>query len=152
MEANSQQIAAFIVAALDHGCKYVHLKFSGGGDSGDLDSYSLVPESILTFEEDEEGNITGEDWKHYEYEQAYKDIMVNECAGAPKMTREIAYAFFQMLHEPIHEHDWWNNDGGSGSATIDLQTKRYFVAHDVYFTASESHSSSGVMQPQEEQA
>lgn len=81
------------------------VKFSGGGDSGSVESVDAEPGH------DAAQKILDED----DVNDTMNEILTN--AG----------------------YDWWNNDGGQGTMTINIKTRVVDVDMQLNITTSESH-------------
>ena len=99
------------------------VSYSGGGDSGCLDS--------IHFSYEEHENIE-ELIDHYENDN----------------TDDVSLRNYPNLEDYIHEflndiEDWWNNDGGYGTMYILLKDQSYKIDNNVYYTSVEEHIHTG---------
>ena len=94
----------------------VEVTFSGGGDSGEIDEASLL---------NAEGQIISLngvtlDWHHT---TSHIDQVKGGWVKTTKVVnKSLTDVLVQITENALEEsgHDWYNNDGGEGSLTIDL--------------------------------
>lgn len=93
------------------GIKEVSIDFSGGGDSGDIDSIEFYDKTGYSVQglTDDKSQFTDLAW----------DI-INGIA-----------------------EDWYNNDGGHGTVTIDVETATYNINLQIRYTEYTSHGYEG---------
>ena len=49
----------------------------------------------------------------------------------PEIDYEMVQDLGQLVNPCIQEYDWWNNEGGSGDITIDLDDLSYDVSYEI---------------------
>jgi len=97
----SQQVLPILVKLKDKGINKLEINFSGSGDSGDIDD-------IIYYD------ING---KHHYSSEMVQDSYINDQEYT--LLQNDCYEF---IDEAIEGADWYNNDGGFGDITIDLDT------------------------------
>jgi hypothetical protein len=112
-------IAKAMMHLEDLGVKKVIVKYSGGGDSGQID------EILFSKTEDDDEN-DGED------------------IGVNKEVLEIIEAKAYRLLNPIE--DWYNNDGGYGTVIIQVPTGEYNIENNIYITETETYEHDGKLE------
>ncbi len=97
----SQQILPILVKLKDKGINKIEITFSGSGDSGDIDD--LIYYDIngkYYYSREMVGNSYMTD---HEY-----DLLQSDC--------------YEFIDDAIEGADWYNNEGGFGNITLDLDT------------------------------
>jgi hypothetical protein len=97
----SQQILPILVKLKDKGINKIEITFSGSGDSGDIDD--LIYYDIngkYYYSREMVGNSYMTD---HEY-----DLLQSDC--------------YDFIDDAIEGADWYNNEGGFGNITLDLDT------------------------------
>ena len=116
----SQQILPILVKLKDKGINKIEITFSGSGDSGDIDD-------IIYYD------ING---KYYYSSQMIDDSYINDQEYS--LLQNDCYDF---IDDAIEGADWYNNDGGYGRVTINLDDKTWRV--DGYVRSIEDANASG---------
>jgi hypothetical protein len=96
---------------IKYGINYIHAEFSGGGDSGEIhEIYGM---------KDKDGNIT-------------------DCTKfSPEEQGTVMEVFDKYLEET--NYDWYNNDGGSGDITLNIETGAIECNMSINIMSSEDH-------------
>ena len=97
----SQQILPILVKLKDKGINKIEITFSGSGDSGDIDD-------IIYYD------ING---KYYYSSQMIDDSYINDQEYS--LLQNDCYDF---IDDAIEGADWYNNEGGFGNITLDLDS------------------------------
>jgi hypothetical protein len=107
----------------DLGFNRVQINYSGGGDSGAIDTIIyLKPEDIA------------EDISHYELNEEQKETL-NETVR--NFVEDIAWKRLNDIE------DWWNNDGGFGVMTIDIPSGEFTIENNTYYQMTETYNHDG---------
>ena len=130
METQEITLAEALKKINELGYKYIRYAYNGAGDSGDIDS----PEFYGTADEADYSRIEGVAWKDNFAEQTKRKI---QCS-----------AYLEPVYEKVHKilndiEDWWNNDGGGGSISIDIKTGDYEIDNYVNVISTEEFSHDG---------
>jgi hypothetical protein len=130
------------------GAKTVTVVFSGGGDSGAIDSVDVLNAQGQPIDISNQGlewvdvrtnfDSTNSQWVNY---------------IEPK-TMELEEILKRLTESALEEQglDWYNNDGGQGQLTIDFSTSPPSIELNVgiNYTATEDHHFSYTEEPHEE--
>ena len=111
----------------------VQIRYRGGGDSGDV--YEVEPEPACAGETLRSTLITASCAKTI-WDEARKASYTLESreASVDEALRDFAMSWVD------HEHGGWENeDGGSGTITINVPGNTFVQEHDAYFTDSYHH-------------
>ena len=103
----------------DIGAAYVHIEYTGGGDSGFIDSTSALNSENNFINIHELPNHT-----------ELQNILLN-----------IADYFEESILSNIE--DWWNNDGGFGTLILDLSDLSYRIENNIRHTQTELYYHEG---------
>ena len=127
MSNNKEKDLSIIMTLMHNGVNYVGINYSGGGDSGAIDEIFLFKNL------DENAIQTGKlpDDYHYNKEE-YPNI---EEVKIDINMNAIENLFFPHLDKI---EDWWNNEGGYGSAVLDLQRMMLQIDNNTYYTEVQS--------------
>lgn len=79
----------------DKGYTKIEVSYSGSGDSGAIDDINVFPNNNI-------------DWVHIENLIKNIDFFTNWL--------------YEIIEEATENRDWWNDDGGYGNVSIDLNT------------------------------
>ena len=132
MSRNKEKDLAIIMTLLHNGVNYVGINYSGGGDSGAIDELFLFNKLDEEFIQNGEiPNDISYNKKNYPNTVIVDDKDFNNDA--------IENLFFPHLDQI---EDWWNNDGGYGSAVLDLQRMMLQIDNHTYYTQVNDHSHS----------
>ena len=97
----SQQILPILVKLKDKGINKIEITFSGSGDSGDIDDliyYDVTDKYYYSRDMVKNSYMTDEEY----------NLLQNDC--------------YEFIDDAIEGADWYNNEGGFGNITIDLDT------------------------------
>jgi hypothetical protein len=100
----------------DKGVKRIRIEYSGGGDSGAIDSIGYLDEldSFIAIK--------------------YSGM---EATDIPPAIENLAYVKLNNIE------DWWNNDGGVGYMIIDLNDLSYQISNEIRYTEYETYNHNG---------
>jgi hypothetical protein len=97
----SQQILPILVKLKDKGINKIEITFSGSGDSGDIDDliyYDITDKYYYSRDMVKNSYMTDEEY----------NLLQNDC--------------YEFIDDAIEGADWYNNEGGFGNITLDLDT------------------------------
>jgi hypothetical protein len=107
----------------------VRVNYEGGGDSGDVMDFDVIPESSLPLLESEKLDyhaVHGEFIDgHYQYLSSIQSKSLNEALT------DIALSWVEL-----HHSGWENNDGGQGVILIDVAGNRCDLNHTEFYVES----------------
>jgi hypothetical protein len=120
-----------ISTLLDAGVNYVLVFYNGSGDSGcieEIEYCKSLEEEILETGKVNSWDMTWNskddpDSKNIRIDVKFNDIDVEEL-------------FYPTLD---NIEDWWNNEGGYGTAVADLKRKTITIDNNIYITNEENH-------------
>jgi len=107
----------------DLGFNRIQINYSGGGDSGCLDTIMYLKP------EDNE-----EDISHYELSEKQKETL-NESVR--NFIDDLAWTKLNDIE------DWWNNDGGFGVMTIAIPSGEFTIENNTYYQITETYEHEG---------
>jgi len=107
----------------DLGFNRVQINYSGGGDSGAIDTIMYLKL------EDNAENIS-----HYELNEEQRDNL-NETVR--NFVDEMAWSKLNDVE------DWWNNDGGFGVMTINIPSGEFTIENHTYYQMTETYEHEG---------
>ena len=110
-----EKLTGVFVILKDMGIAKIRVDYSGGGDSGAIDS------------------VVFEDSKRNE-------IIIGEELIPDYDAQKIESIAYDYLN---HIEDWWNNEGGYGSFYIDLNTMEYNIVNNINITNVEVYEHGG---------
>lgn len=115
----------------EFGVKYVYAYYSGGGDSGAIDTWKFFGnEEGLSFDVEDEC-FSGFD------DAEVLNLSTHEMSHLESLVKD---EFYSVLNDV---EDWWNNDGGWGEMVLEVDTGRYLIDNNCYITTTETYSHSG---------
>lgn len=120
-----------INALLDANVNYVGITYSGGGDSGAIDEkylFRTLPEDII-----QSGEI------EYDFTDREDIEVIDDKEIEPQILIRVEDLFFPHLN---NIEDWWNNEGGYGSAVLDLNRMMLQINNNTYYTETHKHDHS----------
>lgn len=133
LETQASNKDVFLKALADLGVTTFVVEYSGGGDSGDVTETSATPEGVMAqvvatkvIERAVSGEYVDGKW-HYSFRE--KDISLDE-----------ALRNFAMQWVNLNHGGWENNDGGTGTFTVDVDTGEFTLDHREYYTESTSYA------------
>lgn len=107
----------------DIGVNEVRVEYSGGGDSGGIEDTSF-------------------------YHRNSNDIGVNGDTLNDKVDPAIKTIIEDAAYLKLNEiEDWWNNDGGYGSMTINVPSGEYTINNNIRITDYEVYNHDGSLNP-----
>lgn len=120
------------------GGQRVSVSFSGGGDSGSIDSAELL-------DSDGKAIDLSNTMFEWETESSYHDPIVNDWRVKREVSEMPIGDILVKITEDCLEQsdlDWYNNEGGQGSLEIDLMTNPATINLNVEinYTHTESHN------------
>jgi len=124
---DKEKRAPVVALLLDAGVKYIGCRYSGGGDDGGIEEVFLcneMPEDMI-----ETGEI--------EYDPDLIQVDLPDTGLYVNINSKAENLFYPVLN---NIEDWWNNDGGYGSAVIDLNTMHMKVSNNCYRTETDCYS------------
>ena len=126
-EDRKEKRALVVALLLDAGVNYVGCRYSGGGDDGAIEEIFLcnqMPEDMIQ---------TGE----IEYDPELTQVDLPNTKLYNNITNKAEELFYPAI-DTIE--DWWNNDGGYGSAVIALNTMQITIDNNCYRTETDHYS------------
>lgn len=114
----------------------MQIRYSGGGDSGDV--YEVEPEPACAVEK-LRGTTMAVSCAKTVWDEARKASYTLEThsVSVDEALRDFALAWVDQ-----HHGGWENNDGGSGTVTINVVGNTFVLEHDAYYTESFHHEHS----------
>jgi hypothetical protein len=110
-----EKLTGVFVLLKDKGVAKIKVEYSGGGDSGAIDTIYFTDHK--------------------------DDLLVIDLEEIPDYDKDtvehIAYKYLNNIE------DWWNNDGGYGTFEINIDTMEYEIENNIRFTDVETYSSAG---------
>ena len=100
----------------DRGITSIHVEYEGSGDSGSIDSISY-------YKGEDEHNI-------------------NDLDISDDMHQKLINLCYPMLDDI---EDWYNNDGGFGMVTIDLDNLHYHITNNIRYVDYEKYTHEGTI-------
>ena len=119
MKEETLNIRKVIQILKDVNIDKIVIHYSGGGDSGAIDD--------INFTDKDDNEIDG--WDRIDEQDVIKDAI--EAFIYPKL-------------DSIE--DWWNNEGGEGTAIIDLNNHSYVIDNEVRYYSYEHYKHTGSIQ------
>ena len=111
-------IGILIFILKDYGVDTIEISYSGGGDSGAIDEFQFLTRIGL---------------KGYEE----PEIPVKICSRAESILENHVYSHLQTVD------DWYNDDGGYGTYTLDLNTLKFDIENNTYYTKTHQDFGNG---------
>ena len=122
---NKLNIIGVMTYLSDLGFNRVQINYSGGGDSGCLDTIAYLKP------EDNEEEIS-----YYDLSEKQKETL-NESVR--NFIDDMAWTKLNDIE------DWWNNDGGFGVMTIDIPSGEFTIENNTYYQMTETYNHQGVI-------
>jgi hypothetical protein len=132
------ELAALLHKLKDLKIDFVQIAYNGGGDSGAIENigfYSLPEMKINSVNVDE--FWTHDDWDVYPEGQSSAD---------PDKTLTDKLEDWATSTVLNNIEDWWNNDGGYGILTINVNKAQWTVANNCYRQETDKYSHEGSCQ------
>lgn len=102
-----------------NGYHTIEVRYSGSGDSGDIDSINLVKYK-----------------EKYDYKEHIEE-RIKEFPDCEEWVRDKADKILSGIE------DWWNNEGGYGTMVIQIPLGTYTINHEINITDTESYKHEG---------
>lgn len=122
------ELTLLLLKLADAGVTGIKVSYSGGGDSGAIDSICYTTKPCETPEDVEDNCDNG---YSPDSNLSYID------SDAYKAIEDFAY---QRLDDV---EDWWNNDGGFGTLSICIPSGKYIINNHVNVTDTEDYFHDG---------
>ena len=105
-----------LVSIKDRGINILHIEYSGGGDSGGIESITCYTQADVTYDKDGELEaISGLEPE-------------NEIIADDNLKELLDKIEGPIIMEILNDiEDWWNNEGGYGNMYVDLTTGAYII-------------------------
>lgn len=121
------EMTGLLLQLADLGVTGIKINYSGGGDSGAIDSMIYTREKVLLDDLDDLGS--------------YSENVLN--------LEDLSTVIYSDLEEFAHSklldeiEDWWNNGGGYGALLISIPSGNYKINNCIYFTETEEYIHNG---------
>ena len=107
----------------------VIIRYEGGGDSGDVAEVTVIPETAVP-------QLAVEQITHRYVVSGYSDNQYHYHVQERQLSVNDALHDFALEWVDVHHSGWENNDGGSGTVTIQVTENRFQLEHTEYYTES----------------
>jgi len=108
------------------------VRYEGGGDSGDVSELEIFPESLA------QANIANtlkvEQLTYHCLAGEYQDGEYRYFLQEQQSSIDSALRDFTLTWVDAHHGGWENNDGGSGTMTINVTEGTFRLEHSEYYT------------------
>ena len=108
------------------------VRYEGGGDSGDVSELEIFPESLA------QANIANtlkvEQLTYHCLAGEYQDGEYRYFLQEQQSSIDSALRDFVLTWVDAHHGGWENNDGGSGTMTINVSEGTFRLEHTEYYT------------------
>ena len=108
------------------------VRYEGGGDSGDVSELEIFPESLA------QANIANtlkvEQLTYHCLAGEYQDGEYRYFLQEQQSSIDSALRDFTLTWVDAHHGGWENNDGGSGTVTINVSEGTFRLEHTEYYT------------------
>ena len=108
------------------------VRYEGGGDSGDVSELEVFPESLA------QANIANtlkvEQLTYHCLAGEYQDGEYRYFLQEQQSSIDSALRDFVLTWVDAHHGGWENNDGGSGTVTINVSEGTFRLEHTEYYT------------------
>ena len=108
------------------------VRYEGGGDSGDVSELEIFPESLA------QANIANtlkvEQLTYHCLAGEYQDGEYRYFLQEQQSSIDSALRDFTLTWVDAHHGGWENNDGGSGTMTINVSEGTFRLEHSEYYT------------------
>ena len=126
VRANRQPLLTALTAL---GITELVVRYEGGGDSGDVAEVTVMPETIMP-------QLAIEQITHRYVITDYRDNQYHYHAEERQLSVNEALHDFALEWVDVYHSGWENNDGGSGTVTIQVANNRFQLEHTEYYTES----------------
>jgi len=133
-EKNKFKFASIINSLKDSGVSYIQIYYAGGGDSGCIEEIGYYCKHQLTEEE-----VTYEEFKEWRDYGIHPNAM--DYTPTTKFEEDIENWATETILNNIE--DWWNNDGGFGVLSINLEEGTYCCNNNCYRQEVDSYDHEG---------
>lgn len=116
---DKEQKRLFLTLLKVMGGRKAEVAFSGGGDSGTID------DAVLLDQDDNPIDLSNATFDWHEHKGVFNEAEDKWEKTFEKVpNKPVKDILTQICEDALEEtgHDWYNNDGGQGSLTIDLTT------------------------------
>ena len=127
---DENRMTGILLQLADLGVTAIKIHYSGGGDSGAIDSIIYSTEPNIDFDEIENLDSWTSDFNLSNLKIPNIDLY-NEISD---------FADDKILTDI---EDWWNNDGGYGVMLISIPSGNYKINNTIYITNTEEHYHDG---------
>jgi hypothetical protein len=124
MKNEELDLAVVMTLLRDNGVHYIGCYYSGGGDSGDIESIAIYGPDFKKQWEDEDIEVEWGDSGTVDY-------------SLPDDVDTFMNDLFYSEHLNNIE-DWWNNDGGYGSMVMCTETGEFKNINNCYYMQTET--------------
>ena len=136
MQAQEQNREILITVLKDQGIQIATVDYAGAGDSGDTCDLAVQPPEQLTGLSDIKVKQHVVDVQYLGYGQRACSMRETEVA-LDEAVRDFAMRWVDSLNG-----GWENNDGASGTVTINVTDNLIVLEHTAYYTESTSYEHS----------
>jgi hypothetical protein len=127
-------MTGLLLQLADRGVTGIRVEYSGGGDSGAIDS---IVYTTQTLDKDEEAAFD------------YISELYSYGAGASPNLTDLDSGIYSDIEDFANDkilgdiEDWWNNDGGYGVLSILVPSGKYKIESSIYTTSTEDYIHEG---------
>jgi len=127
-------MTSLLLQLADRGVTGIRVEYSGGGDSGCIDSINYVTQKLSQNEAEAFDTI------NYEPSWTNADALslMNLDSGIYSDLEDFAQ---DRILNSIE--DWWNNEGGYGVMSIIVPSGKYKIENNIYITSTEEYCHEG---------
>lgn len=124
-------MTGLLLQLADFGITGIKVYYSGGGDSGSIESITYTKAQL-------DGMLDP-----FEFISDLNEY--DDNSNLSKISSSIYSDIEDFANNTILEdiEDWWNNDGGYGSLCIIIPSGKYHIYSNIYITNTESYEHSG---------
>tara|TARA_R110002153_G_C13100907_1_gene476554 strand:+ start:60 stop:458 length:399 start_codon:yes stop_codon:yes gene_type:complete len=126
-----------ITLLVEKGIGYIHIEYTGGGDSGAIESITYI---LNTCEK------TQDIWNGGEIPHGIPGTCDN--VDKPSKLDEITIEDLAYTHLN-HIEDWWNNDGGYGGLIIEIPSLQFKNQNIIEYRESDTYMHDGTLEKTE---
>jgi hypothetical protein len=127
-EMLAEELKVFRQVMKEKGVQHVHMDFHGSGDSGTMERPELTPESL------EKETV---EWAYKTY--GMTNYQTREYVEKDHLVTMTLIEVAEMVLErqvDSHDVDWFNDDGGEGHVSLDMETGEYEIVINQFYTES----------------